>query len=57
MGLFSSDKQWGRQARIQENNRRATQQAETRRAAQHRKDNRRHMIEHPASHLFRSIFR
>ena len=57
MGIFSSSKAWGAQARTQDRNRRAEQAHKSRRAAQHRRDNRRDMIEHPARHLFRSIFK
>jgi hypothetical protein len=57
MGLFSSDKAWTTQARNDERNRRAMQAAKHRRAAQARRDNREHMIKHPVSHLFGSIFR
>jgi hypothetical protein len=57
MGLFSSDKAWTTQARNDEKNRRAMQAAKARRAAQARQANRKHMIEHPVSHLSGSIFR
>jgi hypothetical protein len=57
MGLFSSNAQWSNQARTQTKNRKADVQAKHRRAARARRDNRKHMIEHPASHIFRSIFR
>jgi hypothetical protein len=57
MGIFSSDKAWTTQARNQDRNRRAAQKAKHRRAAKLRADNRRHIIEHPARHLFGSIFR
>ena len=57
MGLFSSNKQWAAQSRIQSKNAKANAQAKHRRAAKARRDNRRHMIEHPGSHIFRSLFR
>jgi hypothetical protein len=57
MGLLSSNQDWTSQARIQDKNRKANAKAKQARAARARRDNRKHMIEHPASHIFRSIFR
>jgi hypothetical protein len=57
MGIFSSSKSWSAQGRTQDRDRRAGQKAKHRRTAKLRADNRRHMLEHPARHLFGSIFR
>ena len=57
MGLLNSNKAWTTQASNDGKNRRAMQAAKTCAAAQARRDNRKHMIEHPVSHLSGSIFR
>lgn len=56
MGIFSSKKQWGPQARVTERQRKQRKAARYRSIKAAKKRNRKHALEHPASHAW-SLFR